>query len=170
MLLLVLARHLRFDDLALDGVLGVVDVEVADELLSDRRGSLLDLACLGVLHRGADDRAEVDAAVVVKVLVLDRDRRLLEALRDLLHLDRRAQDVGLHVPEGLTVGVVDLRVGAVARRPELVDRWRGVGDVKRPDRHTGDGHRDDRQHPRDDQQDLLADRSLGASAPISCAG
>ena len=78
--LLVLLRHRRLDDLALEAVLGLLDVEVADELLGDRRGALLDLAGLEVLHGRADDRGAVDAVVLVEVLVLDRDRRLLQRL------------------------------------------------------------------------------------------
>ena len=114
-LVLVLLRHRRFLDLALDVVLGVVDVEVADELLGDRRCALADLAGLGVGDGGADDRAVVDAAVLVEVRVLDRDRPLLEVLGDLLELDRLAEDVRLHVAEAVAVGVEDLGVGAVAR-------------------------------------------------------
>ena len=63
-LLLVLLRHLRLDDLALDRVLGILDVEVADQLLGDRRGALLDLAGLGVLDT-ADAPSSVSPSTVV---------------------------------------------------------------------------------------------------------
>ena len=40
------------------------------------------LPLLALLDRRADDRAVVDAAVLVEALVLDRDRRVLAVLRD----------------------------------------------------------------------------------------
>jgi len=120
-LVLVLLRHRGLLDLPRQRVLGIVDVEVADELLGDRRGALLDLAGLGVGDAGADDRAVVDAAVLVEVRVLDRDRRLLQRGRDLLELDRLAEDVGLDVAEAVAGGIEDLRVGAIVGGSQRVD-------------------------------------------------
>ena len=67
----ILFRHIALDDLALEGVLGVLDVEVADKLLGDGRGALAYLARLEVLERGSGDRNVVDASVLVEVLVFD---------------------------------------------------------------------------------------------------
>ncbi len=83
-LLLELLGDLRLLDLALQVTLGVVDVEVAGELHRDRRSALLHLAGLEVLERRAGDSLEVDAVVLVEALVLDRDRRLLQILGDLV--------------------------------------------------------------------------------------
>ena len=165
--LLVLLRHRRLDDLALEAVLGLLDVEVADELLGDRRGALLDLAGLEVLHGRADDRGAIDAVVLPEVLVLDRDRRLLERLGDLLVLDRRPQDLRLHVAEALALGVVDLRVGPRVGGPQAVDRRRVRLDVHDPERGAADpdpGHRDDGEQ---DREDLLRGRPVLAGPSLS---
>jgi len=66
------------------------DVEVADELLRERRASLDDLALLHVLDGGADDPLVVDAVVRVETPVLDRDRGLGEQRRHLVERDRLA--------------------------------------------------------------------------------
>ena len=68
-----LDREARFLELALHGAL-VGDVEVADELLRDRRAALHDLTRLHVGPDGAGDPLRIDAAVLVEAPVLDRDR------------------------------------------------------------------------------------------------
>ena len=166
---LVLARHLRLLDLALDVVLGIVDVEVADELLGDRRGALADLTGLGVGDGGAEDRAHVDAAVLVEVRVLDRDRPLLQILGDLLQLDRLAEDVGVDVAEAVAGGVEDLRVGAVVGGPQGVDVGRVGGDVEHPDRQAADRDDDQAEQAEENCGDPLADRPARAVASISSA-
>ena len=71
-----------FDQLALERLFGVLDVEVADQLLGDRRGALDRLAAgQQVLPGGAGDAFGVERPVVEEVLVLDRDRGVLERLR-----------------------------------------------------------------------------------------
>ena len=57
---------------------------VLDELLGDRRGALLGGARAHVLPHGAGDALEVDPAVLVEALVLDRDHRLLHHRGDLV--------------------------------------------------------------------------------------
>jgi hypothetical protein len=57
---------------------------VLDELLGDRRGALLGRAGEDVLVERPADPLEVDAAMVVEALVLDRDHGLLHHGRDLL--------------------------------------------------------------------------------------
>src|SRR2546430_17431933 len=69
-----LDRQTRFLDLSLERSLAR-DVEVADELLRDRRAPLDDPARAEVLDRSADDPLVVDTAVLVEAPVLDRDRR-----------------------------------------------------------------------------------------------
>ena len=78
---LLLFGEVRFDQLALDRVFGMLDVEVANQLLGDCRGTLNGLATgEQILQGGPRDAGRVDAAVVIEVLVLYRDRRLLEEL------------------------------------------------------------------------------------------
>ena len=84
----------RFDQLSLERVFGVLDVEVADQLLGDRRGALDRLAAgLDVLPGGAGDAFGVERFVLEEVLVLDRDRRLLQVLRQILAAADRLADV-----------------------------------------------------------------------------
>ncbi len=56
---------------------------VLDELLLDRRGALDGAFVLDVVDERARDAADVDAAVGLEALVLDRDHRLLDDPRDL---------------------------------------------------------------------------------------
>ena len=126
-------REVRFDQLSLDRLFGVLDVEVADELLGDRRGAL-DRACPGldVLQRGADDRRRVDRAVVEEAPVLDRDRRLLEVLGQLRRGDRLADVAGADEADQAAVGGVDRRGAALLDRLQAGERRRRVVDVDRP--------------------------------------
>src|SRR5205823_10050881 len=77
-----LDREARLLHLAPEGAL-VADVELADELLRDRRAALDHLAGTDVLPRGAGDALVVDAAMLVETPVLDRDRRARHPGRDL---------------------------------------------------------------------------------------
>ena len=88
-----LDRETRLFQLALERLL-LADVEVADELLRDRRAALDDLAGRHVLPRGARDALVVDAAVLVEAAVLDRDGRARQPLRHLAVRDRLAVALG----------------------------------------------------------------------------
>src|SRR5262249_58744832 len=70
-----LDRQTRLFDLALERPLPR-DVEVADQLLRDRRAALDQSAGAQVLRRSAKDRLVVDATVLVEAAGLDRDGRL----------------------------------------------------------------------------------------------
>ena len=59
---------------------------VLDELLLDRRGALDAAFVDDVLDERSRDAADVDAAVGLEALVLDRDHRLLDDRRDLLRV------------------------------------------------------------------------------------
>ena len=73
----LLIGQMRLDDLALERVARVLDVEVADQLLGDRRAALDGLAAREqVAPARADDRLRVDPALAVEVPILDRHRRL----------------------------------------------------------------------------------------------
>ena len=66
----------------------VPDVEVADELLRERRAALDDLAGADVLRERPRDPLEVDPAVLVEAAVLDRDRGQPHPLADPVQLAR----------------------------------------------------------------------------------
>ena len=80
------ARHDRFLRLARQRLLGAE--ELLRDLLRDRRAALREVAGGDVRPRGADDALPVDAAVVPVVVVLDRDERVDELLRDLARTAR----------------------------------------------------------------------------------
>ena len=131
---LLVVRQVRLDDLALERVLRLLDVEVPDELLGDRRAALSRLAAGGqVVPAGPDDRREIDAAVVVEPPVLDRDRRVLQVLRDLVAGDRLADRVGVDHPDQGAVGRVHLGNRPLRDRLQRGERGCRVVDVEHPD-------------------------------------
>src|SRR3954447_14048687 len=70
---------MRLDYLAADRLARCGDVEVADQLLRDRRGALQRLAAgPQIAPPGTDDRLHIDPAFFEEALVLDRDRRVLQ--------------------------------------------------------------------------------------------
>src|SRR5215218_2651222 len=66
---------------------------VLDELLGDGRSTLARAAMQDVLEHRPADADDVDAAVLVEALVLDRDGRLLHDRRDLIRRDQDASSV-----------------------------------------------------------------------------
>ena len=79
-LLRQLDREAGLLDLAVERLL-LADVEVAHELLRDRRAALDDLPGAEVRPRSARDADVVDAAVLLEAPVLDRDGRARQPLR-----------------------------------------------------------------------------------------
>ena len=161
--LLELLGELGLADLALVGALAR-DVERAHELHRDRRPALDGLARREVLHGRAHDALVVDALVLVVALVLDRDRRVLDHLRDFLGGHRQMQVVGLDPAERLAVGGVDARV--VARRLGLERGQRRCGGGDRDDvadRAKTGQHGDDAEHHQ--RQECLVARSSAAAPP-----
>ena len=106
--LLELPREIRLADLAPDRLL-VPDVELLDELLRDRRAALDHLAGRGVDVRGSQQRAQVEAGVIVEALVLDRDHRVADHVGDLRGTDEHPVLPGVQGGDQRTVGRVDER-------------------------------------------------------------
>ena len=157
----VLDRQLRLDDLAFEAAPRVAEAEFAHQLLGDRRAALDRFARFQVLERGAGDALEVDAAVFVEALVLDRDRGQPQSLRHPFDRHRLARFVGVDEAEPAAVGGEE---GGVAAALDLLaggERRRFGGDVEHPR-----GDRDRRQDDGDEQagpdEDQLA---AGAAAP-----
>ena len=98
-------------DLAVEGDL-LADVEVADELLRDRRAALDDVAALHVLDGSADDALPVDTAVLVEAAVLDVDSRARDPVRHAVETDRLAVPLRGDRAEHGSVGRVDEGVRA----------------------------------------------------------
>jgi hypothetical protein len=143
----------------------VPDVEVADELLRERRAPLDDLAGADVLRERTRDPLEVDAAVLVEAAILDRDRGQSHPLADPVQLHRLAVLLRGDRAEQRAVCRVDERVLPDLHRAEAVevaagrDR-RGARDPRCPDRT------DDEHEGGDQQGKLAAMASLGA-APVA---
>ena len=161
-----LFRQVRFFDLPLQRVFRVADVEVADQLLGDRRGALDRLAARQqVLPGGAGDPGGVERAVFPEVLVLDRDRGVLQHFRDLAAGDRLAHVFRVDVADQLAVAAVDRRGAALLHRFEVFQRRRFVVDVERP----GSGHAarggDQAEHDQDREDDPVPARMVRLAAP-----
>ncbi len=147
-------RQRRFLDLPLQRVFRVVDVEVADQLLGDRRGALNRLAAgQRVLPGGAGDALRVEGAVGEEVLVLDRDGRVFQRFRQHFGRDGLTDVVGADEADQAAVGSVDRRGAALLDRFQARERRRRVVDVDRPGRgDTADCSRepdDDEDRDRD---------------------
>jgi hypothetical protein len=156
----------RLLDLGLQvAVVELARVEVLDQLLGDRRAALDDLPLLHVLQRGADDRSQVDPVVLVEVGVLDRDRGLLDHVRDLLQRRRVPDHVGVDDPEAGAVGRVDGRVRSLLDGLQLLQRRSVRGHAEDPAPGTQDG---DCEHRADDA-DAEKDRSPFLSRPAGYA-
>ena len=91
--------------------------------------------CVGrVLDRGADDALVVDALVLVEALVLDRHRRLLEDLRELVRGDGRDQVVVLDEAEARLPSAARTSVSAPGLRFLSEDSAGAVRPSCRPSR------------------------------------
>ena len=123
---------------------------VLDELLLDRRGALDGASVDDVVDERARDPADVDAALGLEALVLDRDHRLLDDLGDLRGRDDHPVLLAEHADRVAEV-VEQFRALLVLELREFRQR-RQVG---------GDGHehaedeRDqaEQQHGEEDQQE-----------------
>src|SRR5262249_23307609 len=135
-----LVREARLLDLAAEAPRGVLEVDVADELLRDRGAALDDATGTEVRERRAGDRPVVDAAVPVEAAILDRDRGLPEPARDPPERHRPALDGGRHLAERRAVGGVEEGVGAERQRPRGVER--AVREQDLPG-DPGSGHEED---------------------------
>ena len=166
-LLLVLLRPGRLADLPLDRLLRIGDVEVADQLLGDRRAALDRSAGLQVLPAGAHDRPVVDPAVLVEVLVLDRHRRVVEHLGDLLGGHRVPDRVRLDVAQAAAVGSEDDRVGALLDGLQLVERGSVGSNAQHPDADPSHGDGDQGDQDAERHQELSVHRPPRATVPLA---
>src|SRR5581483_8136829 len=155
--LVELDREAGLLDLALERPL-LRDVEVANELLRQRRAALDDLARGEVLPERPQDRAVVDTAVLVEAAVLDVDGSLPQPRTDPPERDRLAVPFGRDRAEERAVGRVDERVLADPDRPER--RERAAAGERRGGRQTR-GH--ERHRNREQHQDREDDRGCAAT-------
>ena len=157
-----LPRERRLLQLPADRAL-VMEVRVLDELLRDRRAALDDLLVAQVLPDGADDAVDVDAAVLVEALVLDRDDRVLHLRRDVL---RRHEDPALRPAKDrehplARVGRVDVAVDLLLLEAGGIEGR----DLARDRRHQTERERDQAEQAEDQEEAEQA--QLSDSAPRS---
>ena len=127
---------------------------------------IVEAPCCGragddVVDDRAGDALEVDAAVLVEALVLDRDRRLLHHRRDLVGL---VEDPALVVGEGRQLDAVDVVDDRVLRAVVLLavlERGQVLGDGHHDPEDPGD-ERERREAEDDDREAQLAHPRLGA--------
>src|SRR5947208_6434209 len=115
-----LDREARLLDLALEGALAA-GVQVADELLRDRRSAFDDLAGADVAPERAGDPDVVDAAVLVEAAVLDRDRGRRQPARHPAEADGLAVPLRRDRAEERSVRGVDERVLTDRDRPQRAE-------------------------------------------------
>ena len=127
---------------------------VLDELLLDRGGTLDAAFVQDVLDEGAGDAADVDAAVRVEALVLDRDHGLLGDAGDLIgghdHAVLLAEDA-----DRLAEIVEQDRAAGVLELGEAGQRRQVRGDRDEHPEHEGDQpQQQHREHDREQPQAL----------------
>ena len=118
-----------------------------------------------VLEAGSDHALEVDAAVLVEALVLDRHRSLLHVGRDLVGVGQDAVVVVEQGPDLVALIVEDDGVLGLGELLLVLE----LGQVLRDRHHHPEEGRDDRQQAEaeeDDQQAELLDRARA----WACAG
>ena len=146
----------------------LLDVEVAHELLRDRRPALHDLPRLDVRVERAHDAEIVEGTVVVETPVLDRDRRLRHPLADLVERDRLAVAFRRNRSEQRSVRREDERVLADLHRLEDVE----VAAVH-PDGRAREARDDEEEHRADEHARSRPCRAASAGSSrasgVACA-
>ncbi len=159
--LLELPREGRLLQLAADRALAL-RVRVLDELLCDRRAAFDDLLVADVLPDRAHDPVDVDAAVLVEALVLDRDDRQLHPVRDLVRADEdSALLAAQHRQHALALAVVDVAVDLALLQPRRVERR----DLARHRGDEAEGERHRSQHEQDQEEAEQAQLANPAPRP-----
>ncbi len=115
------------------------DVEVAYELLGERRPSFDDLTLGEVAPECARDPLVVDAAVPIEAPVLDRDRRPAHPGADLGERDRLPVALGGDRSQRRPVGRIDKAVLADRHRPQDVEVAVRSREADGGDRPCGNG-------------------------------
>ena len=143
-----LLREASLLDLARQRPLVVPDVEVADELLGDRRAALDDVPLRDVLVESPGDALVVERAVLPEPCIFDRHRRLGEPGRDLCERQRlpvrgRRDDAeqahAVRVEERVLAELERAKVGeAAGREQDLAAREGGGRDRERDERSEDD--------------------------------
>ncbi len=134
---------------------------VLDELLLDRGGALDRALVQDVLDEGARDAADVDAAVAAKALVLDRDHRVLDDLRDLTGGQEDLVLAAQH-PQRAAEVVEQHRVARVVVLRAVVQRGQVGGDGHEHAEHERDqAEQHDRQEDQEEAKLLQARPAAG---------
>ena len=144
------------------GTIALCLERVLDELQRDRRGALGRAAGNDVRQDGSADAHEVDAAVLVEALVLDRDHRLLHVGRDVSGVRPGRRWVLLsRVADLAALGVETPRCSWPRRTPA----WSRGPAVLRDGHHHSEERRDHREgaeaHEDDHDAELLDPARLG---------
>jgi hypothetical protein len=167
-----LLGQLGLDDLVFEIVAGtrlfvlLGQVDVVDDLLGERRGALQrGRAVRRVLHRRPQDPLIVQGAVVVKAVVLDVDRGMLQIRRQRGAGDDVVDRGRVDVAHRRAIGGEHLRRCASGRGLDLGEVGCRVGDVDHP---AGDRQAADRQHAHDEhsaQREHASERGSSVAPP-----
>jgi hypothetical protein len=145
-LLLHLERQGRLFGLAVVGNL-LASVHVHARVLLGDGGRALRLAAGEVVDQGARGAPEVDAAVLVELLVLERHQGLLDRLGDLVLVGLEAEGVAVGAGLGGAVGVVER--GGLALAQDVLQRRGVLEEVGADHRDAGDEEDAHRDHGRE---------------------
>ncbi len=141
----------------------LLDVQVARELLRDRRSALHDVSRLDVCEQRAHDAGIVERAVRPETTVLDRDGRPGHPLAHRGQGDRLPVLLRRDRAEQRTVGRIDERVLSDVDGPQRVEVA-----ARHPDRGTGEaGDHEREQRPHDADGHEPAEPLTAAQSPPS---
>ena len=160
-----LEREARFLHLARERPLRVAEIEVARELLRDRRAAFDDPAGGHVRVERAHDALVVERAVLPEAAVLDRDRRLREVRRHLVEPQRLPVRARRHDAEERAVLRVHERVLPEREGLERVQRARPEQHGATADGGTGDDRDDDERGGRERDGEPVAGTRAAQTRP-----
>ena len=140
-----LDRQARLRRLAAERLRRFLDVEVACELLRDRRSALHDVTRAHVRPQRSNDAGIIERAVRPEAAILDRDRRLRHPLAHVGEVDGLAVLFGRDRPEQGAVRGIDERVLPVVDRLQILE-------VAARHPHCGAREAGDDEHEQRDQR------------------
>ena len=107
-LTLQLKRQKHFLNLALQRAI-LRQIGIFSKLLRNRRAALRDGTPANIRPNRTHDAAWIDARMVVEAIILNRDKRILEILRNIVDAHRHTIFCRMYISDLVAVDIINLR-------------------------------------------------------------